>query len=119
MRVAVEVYYRKAPLSYEDVIAPSHVCLNKSHALVHAELVEWRGDEDRAVFLERLFERFNKTGESNPLTSARAQDFLKRARLRTSMSAGDVVRIACAPHLHELWYCAEFGFERVTEVLPK
>lgn len=118
MRVALEVYYRKSEsVGLADWDTPFGVELARTHTLVHGEVVECPEDlEGRHQFLDELFRRFNNFN-TNPLLSPRAQSFLRRNRIHTSMTMGDVVRLARAPDFHELWYCAAVGFETVQELV--
>jgi len=84
--------------------------LLKTHMEVYVE-ENVKIPEKRTELLERLFARFN--GVDSPMLNLDKQRFIRKHRLHTSISVGDVVEIAISGSDKETWVCRMVGWHKL------
>ena len=106
-----DIYYYITPKSIKGIDSDSKIAgfsdvdpstLETTHKKVCTIRVKYKGKEA----LDFIFRLFN--GQDNPLGIPEKQDYIKKCRLHTSMSIGDVVVMN-----GEMWVCKFQGWERL------
>ncbi len=84
--------------------------LSRTHMDVYVE-ENVKIPEKRKQLLEELFNRFN--GVDSPMLSLDKQRFIRKYKLHTSISVGDVVEISIFGKDKELWVCKMVGWDQL------
>jgi hypothetical protein len=107
------MYYNVDNSTNVDIMIHGNVdsmMLSKTHMEVYRE-ENVKIPEKRNELLEGLFGRFN--GVDSPMLSLNKQRFIRKYRLHTSISVGDVVEISIIGCNKELWVCKMIGWNKL------